>query len=53
MSAISQINLNCFVLMVIIIKERQLLSQTTGEVISEWSSSVFSPEMPSICDGLA
>lgn len=54
MSAISQIHLNCLILMALIIKERgRFLSQTTGEVISELSSSVFFPEIPSICDGLA
>lgn len=53
MSAISQINLNRLILMVLIIKERDSsLSQTTEEVISELSTSVFSPEIPSACDRL-
>lgn len=54
MSAISQINLNHLILMDLIITYKDsFLSQTTEEVITELSTSIFSLEMPSFCDGLA
>jgi len=54
MSAISQINLNHLILMALIIKYRDsFLSQATEEVIPEQSTSIFSLEIPSFCDGLA
>lgn len=54
MSAVSEINLNHLILMVLIIKDRDsFLSQAIEEVISESSTSVSSLEIPSFCDGLA